>query len=189
MTRSRLRPGTARLSMLLPALALLALSGCGGEQSDQTTDDVPAVTESEEQPSGENPYWNAPNLCELVPVQDVVSAAGGTEPTRAEPGTSSPPASCRYFFDMPDPYGPRNASATLDMISGGFGLERTGAGSAAQDVAGLGDEAWARPHTDSYLLYARRGNLVFSLNIAGVRDDARPAVARAIAEVVLAKLQ
>jgi hypothetical protein len=39
------------------------------------------------------------------------------------------------------------------------------------------------------VLYARRGNLVFSLNVAGVRDDARPAVARAIAEVVLAKLQ
>jgi hypothetical protein len=189
MTQSRVHASTARFSRLLTAVALLALSGCGGEQSEQTGDDAPAVTRSEEESSGENPYWDATNLCELVPVQDVVSAAGGTEPMRAEPGTSPPPASCRYFFDMPDPYGPRNASATLHMISGGFGLERTGAGSAAQDVAGLGDEAWARAHTDSYLLYARRRDLAFSLNVAGVRDDARPEVARAIAGVVLAKLQ
>lgn len=168
-------------------VVLPALAGCGGEQSEQTDDEVPEAAQSGEEPAGDNPYINAANLCELVPVQDVAAAAGGTEPLRTEAGTP-PPASCRYFFEVPDQYGARQASATLDMISGGYNLERTGAGSEAQAIAGLGDDAWAREHTDSYLLYARRGNLVFSLNVAGLRDEARPAVARAIAEVVMAKL-
>ena len=64
-----------------------------------------------------------------------------------------------------------------------------GAGANAQDVAGLGDEAWAKPFTDSYLLYARRGDLVFSVNVSGVREERRAETANAIAKVVLAALR
>jgi hypothetical protein len=149
-------------------------------------DRAPATAEADEEETGENPYLNADDLCALVPLQDVVAAAGGTEPTRSEAGTV-PPASCDYFFDVPDPYGARQAGAALQMLDG-FGLEKMGAGDAAQDIPGLGDEAWAKPFTDSYLLYARRGDLVFSVNVSGVRDEGRAATARAVAEVVLAAL-
>ena len=184
MRRHRMRRGINELGVPLVVLALLALPGCKDEPSGD--EDVVSAG-ADEQQSGENPYLEADNLCELVPVGDVAAAAGGTEPFRTEAGTS-PPASCRYFFDVPGPSGPRNASASLQMLSD-FGLERTGAGEAAVDVAGLGDEAWARPHTDSYVLYVRRGNLVFSVNVAGVEEEDRPDAARAIAGVVLAALE
>lgn len=171
---------------LFACVVLIAVAACGAEQSDQSDEAAPDAAVTEEDASGENPYFSAANLCELVSVQDVAAAAGGIEPLRTEPGTP-PPASCRYFFDAPDAYGPRNASATLEMMTD-FDLERTGSGSAAQDVPGLGDESWARPHTDSYVLYTRRGNLVFNINVAGVRDEARATTARAIAELVLTKL-
>jgi hypothetical protein len=167
-------------------LLVLLLVSCTSERPE---DDGALSSESEElaaEGQGENPHLNADNLCGLVPVAQVAAAAGGREPLREEPG-SGPPASCRYFFDVPDGSGVRHASATLQMLSD-FGLERIGAGAAATDIAGLGDEAWARSHTDSYLLYARRGNLVFSVSVAGMNESAWPDAARAIGEVVLGTL-
>jgi hypothetical protein len=69
-----------------------------------------------------------------------------------------------------------------------FSMEKRGAGATAQDVPGLGDEAWAKPFADSYLLYARRGDLVFSVNVSGVRDEHRAETANAVAKAVLAAL-
>jgi hypothetical protein len=168
------------------SLGALGLVSCASERAE---DDAALSSESAEvatEERGENPHLNADNLCALVPIAQVAAAAGGGEPFRAEP-RSGPPASCRYFFDVPDAYRPRHASATLQMLSD-FGLERIGAGAAATDIAGLGDEAWARSHTDSYLLYAKRGNLVFSVAVAGMSEDAWPDAARSIGEAVLATL-
>jgi hypothetical protein len=78
-------------------------------------------------------------------------------------------------------------SATLQMLDG-FSMERMGAGANAVDVSGVGDEAWSRSFTDTYLLYARRGGLVFSINVAGGNSETWPDQARAIAEVVLENL-
>jgi hypothetical protein len=70
----------------------------------------------------------------------------------------------------------------------GFSMERMGAGANAVDVGGVGDEAWARSFTDTYLLYARRAGLVFSVNIGGGNSESWPEQTRAIAEVVLDNL-
>jgi hypothetical protein len=164
-------------------LALLALPACGEDRPNEagSIDDA-----EDEQAFGENPYLQSEDLCSLVTVEQVAAAAGGIEPLRSEKGTFGP-ASCRYFFDVPDPYGPRQGSATLQMLSD-FGLERIGAASAAIDVAGLGGDAWAREHTDTYLLYVRDEALVFSVNVAGGSDANWPEAARKIAELVLAEL-
>lgn len=175
---------TFRGSGLVLALGCLLTQGaCDSAPPDQAP---AAAAAADEEERGENPYLNADDLCALVPLPDVVAAADGTEPVRSEAGTS-PPASCDYFFDVPDPYGARQAGASLQMLDG-FGLERMGAGDEAQDIFGLGDEAWAKPFTDSYLLYARSGDLVFSVNVSGVRDERRAETARAVAEVVIAAL-
>ena len=86
-----------------------------------------------------------------------------------------------------DPYGARSASATLQMLDG-YDLERMGAGDTAMDIEGLGDEAWARSHTDTYILYVRRGSLVFSVNVSGGSEEAWPQAARSVAEVALEHL-
>lgn len=171
--------------LALPFIVMLS-TACDSAPPDGAGDEAGAVEEAMDEEPGENPYWNAGDLCSLVPLQDVAAAAGGNEPMRTEAGTSSP-SSCDYFFEVPDPYGPRQARASLQMLSD-FRLERIGVGDAAEDVPGLGDEAWASPHTDSYLLYARRGNVVFSVNVAGVRDENRARTARAVADVVITKL-
>jgi hypothetical protein len=171
--------------LVLALVCLLMQGACDSAPPDQESAAAEA-DEADEGESGENPYFNADDLCALVPLQDVVAAAGGTEPVRSETGTSAP-ASCHYFFDVPDPYGARQAGAALQMLSD-FRLEKMGSGDDAVDIPGLGDEAWATPFTDSYLLYARRGDLVFSVNVSGVRDERRAETARAVAEVVFAAL-
>jgi hypothetical protein len=168
--------------VLLVPVSLL-LTACGDNSS--TEDDVASAEEAEET-VGANPYFDAADLCTLVPLSEVVTAAGGIEPTSSE-ADGGPPASCRYRFEVPEGTGARQMSASLQMLDG-YGLERIGAGADAIDVAGLGDEAWARPFTDSYLLYASRGDLVFSLNVAGGNSENWPGMARAIAEVVLENL-
>lgn len=170
--------------LVLASACLLAQSACGSQPRDQ--EQAEAVAAADEEERGENPHLNASDLCALVPLRDVVAAAGGTDPARTEVGASAP-ASCRYFFNVPDPSGSRQASAALQMLSD-FSMEKMGAGATAQDVPGLGDEAWAKPFADSYLLYARRGDLVFSVNVSGVRDERRAETANAVARVVLAAL-
>ena len=165
------------------AITALILAGCGGEtpdvEEDMGADPPDAVTE------GPNPHLEAADLCALVPLSDVAQAAGGTG---SETETSArTPASCRYFFDVPEGTGQRQASATVQMLDG-YGLERTGHGDSAIDVPGVGDEAWAVSHTDSYLLYTRRGPLVFSVNVAGGNSDRWPDMARAVAGVVFEHL-
>ena len=164
-------------------LALLALPACGDERpnEDGTIDEA-----EDEQAFGENPYLESEDLCALVTVEEVAAAAGGIEPLRSEKGTFGP-ASCRYFYDVSDPYGPRNASATLQMLSD-FRLERIGAANAAIDVADLGGDAWAKELTDTYILYVRDEALVFSVNVGGGSDANWPEAARKIAELVLAEL-
>ena len=164
------------------AFAALMLAGCG-EAPAVEEDSSPDVAEAD---GGANPHLDAADLCALVPLAAVAQAAGGIEPMRTETG-ARPPASCRYFFDVAEGTGARHMSATVQMLTG-YGLERTGAGDAAIDVAGVGDEAWGRSHTGSYLLYARRGPLVFSVNVAGGTGDTWPPMARAIAGVVLEHL-
>jgi hypothetical protein len=183
MRRYGARRSINRFGVSWLLLALLALPACGEERpnEDGAIDDA-----EDEQAFGVNPYLETEDLCALVTVEQVAAAAGGIEPLRGEKGTFGP-ASCRYFFDVPDPYGPRQASATLQMLSD-FGLERIGAADAAIDVADLGGDAWAREHTDTYILYVRDEALVFSVNVAGGRDANWPEAARRIAELVLAEL-
>ncbi|MGH7503943.1 MAG: hypothetical protein ACREL7_19610 [Longimicrobiales bacterium] len=180
-----MKPSAMRcgIEFVAAAFTVLSLAGCG---------EAPAVEEdmapagAEDSAGGANPHIDAADLCALVPLADVAQAAGGTEPLRSETGERAP-ASCRYFYDVADPYGARQASATVQMLDG-YSLERMGAGNAAIDVAGVGDEAWARSHTDTYLLYTRRGPLTFSVNVAGGNSDNWPQMARAVAEVVLEHL-
>ncbi|HSM59378.1 MAG TPA: hypothetical protein VK849_01220 [Longimicrobiales bacterium] len=177
--------GSRGPSTLLAAL-LAASAACGGDapppDAAESGEDAGEVEES----FGTNPYWDAGDLCALVPLADVAEAAGGIEPFSAE-ADETPPVSCRYFFDAPDPSGPRSTSATLQMLDG-YGLERIGAGDSAIDVDGVGDEAWGHLLPDTYILYARRGDLVFSVNVAGGGEEEWPEMARSIAEVVLAHL-
>ena len=170
--------------LVLASVCLLAQTACGSQPPDQEQAETVAAADEEER--GENPHLNASDLCALVPLRDVVAAAGGTDPARTEVGASVP-ASCHYFFSVPDGSGARQAAAELQMLSD-FRMEKMGAGATAQDIAGLGDEAWAKPFTDSYLLYARHGDLVFSVNVSGVRDENRAETANAVAKVVLAAL-
>jgi hypothetical protein len=171
----------ARSVLLIPASLLLV--ACGDKSS--ADDDSPDAGVTEET-VGENPHLNAADLCALVPLSEVAAAAGGIEPLSSE-ADAGPPASCRYRFSVPEGTGARQMSATLQMLDG-FGLERMGAGANAIDVSGVGDEAWARSFTDSYLLYARRGGLVFSVNTGGGNSENWPEMTRAIAEVVLENL-
>jgi hypothetical protein len=166
------------------AFTVLTLAGCGDAPAVEE-DTVPAATEDETAVA--NPHINAADLCALVPLADVAQAVGGTDPLRSETGESAP-ASCRYFFDVADPYGAQHVSATVQMLEG-YDLERMGSGNAAIDVAGVGDEAWAVSHTSSYILRTRRGPLVFSVNVAGGNSDRWPQMARAVAEVVFEHLQ
>jgi hypothetical protein len=133
-------------------------------------------------PAAQNPYWAAQDICALVPADKVVTAVGGTE-ARAEAETSSPP-SCRYFFRLEN----RQSSATVQMMDG-FDLERSALGDKAVPVPALGDDAWSHAHTDSTVLYVRRGALVFSVNVSGVEDANRLAVGKSVAGVVLATLK
>lgn len=120
---------TLRGTGLVLALAcLLAQSACDSPPRDEAE----AVAAADEEERGENPHLNASDLCAIVPLRDVVAAAGGIDPVRSEAGASQP-ASCHYFFDVPDPSGARQAAAALQMLDG-FSLERMGAGDAAQDI-------------------------------------------------------
>jgi len=167
--------------LLIPVSVLLI--GCGDNSSAEAGD---ASAEATAETVAENPYLDAADLCALVPVSEVAEAAGGIEPLSSE-ADAGPPASCRYQFDVHEGTGVRHMSATLQMLDG-FSMERMGAGANAVDVAGVGDEAWSRSFTDSYLLYARRAGLVFSVNTAGGNSENWPDQTRAIAEVVLDNL-
>lgn len=177
------------IALLMGPAALLSAACDGGGTQGSPGDDSTHSPQEESAPATKsvdgNPYLEADDLCELLPVAQVAAAAGGSDPLTTETG-SFPPASCRYFFDVSTPSGSRQSSATLQMLDS-FSLERTGTGDRALDIAGLGDEAWARQFTDSYILYARRGDLIFSVNASGVNVD-QAKIARAIAELVLAEL-
>jgi hypothetical protein len=183
MSRALLRPRAQASCVLLIPVSLL-LIGCGGDNSSAEEDDASAA--ATEETVAENPHLDAADLCALVPQAAVAEAAGGIEPISSE-ANPGPPASCRYLFNVPEGTGSRQMSATLQMLSG-FSMERMGAGANAVDVAGVGDEAWSRSFTDTYLLYARRAGLVFSVNVAGGNSANWPDQARAIAEVVLDNL-
>jgi hypothetical protein len=182
MSRALLRP-RAQVSCVLLIPVSLLLIGCGDNSSAEEDD---ASADATEEAVAENPHLNAADLCALVSVSDVAEAAGGIEPLSSE-ADAGPPASCRYLFDVPEGTGARHMSATLQMLNG-FSMERMGAGANAVDVDGVGDEAWSRSFTDSYLLYVRRAGLVFSVNTAGGNSENWPAQTRAIAEVVLDNL-
>jgi hypothetical protein len=168
--------------VIAAAFTVLTLAGCGGEAPELEED--MAADAPEDAADGPNPHVNAADLCALVPLADVAQAAGGTG-TRTETGARAP-ASCRYFFDTTDPSS-RQASATVQMLEG-YSLERTGHGDRAIDVTGVGDEAWAVSHTDSYILYTRRGPLTFSVNVGGGNSDRWPDMARAVAGEVFEHL-
>jgi hypothetical protein len=160
--------------------------GCGDNSADDVDDAPAAETDETDETVAANPHLNAADLCALVPASSVAEAAGGVEPLSSA-ADAGPPASCQYRFNVPAGTGARQMSATLQMLDG-FSMERMGAGANAVDVAGVGDEAWSRSFTDTYLLYARRGGLVFSINVAGGNSETWPDQARAIAEVVLENL-
>ena len=182
MSRALFWPRVLARSVLLIPVSLL-LVACGDKSS--ADDDGPSA-EGTEETVAENPHLNATDLCALAPLSEVAAAAGGIEPLSSE-ADAGPPASCQYRFNIPAGTGSRQMSVTLQMLDG-FGLERMGAGANAIDVAGVGDEAWARSFTDSYLLYARRAGLVFSVNTGGGNSENWPETTRAIAEVVLENL-
>jgi len=184
MTLEAVRGGSTTLALLA---VVFALSGCGETQTEGPTRQTPRPAEAEPAEFRENPYLQG-DLCALLPLEAVMAAAGGTEPISSE-GDASPRASCRYVFRYKAPSGLSvQAGATIQMLNG-FELERESAGEAAHDVPDLGDDAWGRAHTDSYILYARRGDLVFSVNVGGNIEGERPRVARAVAALVLAKLK
>lgn len=179
-----MRDPAIRCGIVVAAAFATLTVACDNEPA--VEDDTASVAE-EEEVVGTNPHIDAADLCALVPLADVVAAVGGTEPTRAETGAFAP-ASCRYFFNLEDPsYGQRQMSASLQMLEN-YRLERMGAGEAALDVTDVGDEAWAKSFTDSYLLYASEGPLVFSINVGGGNSDRWPDLARSIAGVVLNRL-
>jgi hypothetical protein len=182
MNSAPLWPRAQATCVLLIPISLL-LIGCGDNSSGEEGD---ASAEATEETVAENPYLDAADLCALVPLSEVAEAAGGIEPLSSE-ADAGPPASCRYRFDVPEGTGVRQVSATLQMLDG-FSMERMGAGANAVDVGGVGDEAWARSFTDTYLLYARRAGLVFSVNVSGGNSENWPEQTRAIAEVVLDNL-
>lgn len=182
------------LRTLAATLLFLGLMGCGGQAGGSAASDgapsAPAATDAgpsedpgSEGPSGENPYLDA-DLCSLIPLDAVTEAAGGAGPIETEP-SDSPPASCRYTLELPEGTFPSTASIDIQMLSD-FELERIGAGDDAVDVAGVGDEAWEHPHTDTLVLYVRRGDLVFWVAAAGGGDWT--AMTRGVAELVLATL-
>lgn len=180
--------------MRLAIVAILSLAACGGAgPAGTTTSQVPAAsaptgaatkaTATPQSGSGENPYLDA-KLCSLISLQAVTQAAGGVDPKDAQP-SDSPPASCRYRFGLPVGTFPSTAAIEVEMLSD-YKLERAGAGASARDVAGIGDEAWERAHTDSLVLYVRRGDLVFRVIAAGGGDWT--AMTRNVAKLVLATL-
>lgn len=184
MTLEAVRRSSATLALLV---LVVALSGCGGTPAEEPIRQTPRPAEPQPAELRENPYLEE-DLCARLPLEAVMAAAGGTEPISSE-GDPSPRASCRYVFRYKAPSGLSvQAGATIQMLNG-YELERTSAGEAAHDVPDLGEDAWGRAHTDSYILYARRGGLVFSVNVGGNLEGDRPRVARAVAALVLAKLK
>lgn len=184
------------LRLLAIVILCLGLVACGAQgpggtpaTSDSTTpapdatESDPAESDDVEDPFAENPYWDA-DLCSLISLDAVAEAAGGLEPMESEP-SDSPPASCRYVVGLPVGTFPSTAAIDVQMLSG-FELERIGAGDAAQDVAGIGDEAWEHALTDTLVLYVSRGDLVFWVAAAGGGDWT--AMTRSVAELVLATL-
>jgi len=133
----------------------------------------------------ENPYGDA-DICALVPVEAVAEAAGGLEPFETE--SESSPASCRYLFQVAEGTILWDSALTIEMLNS-FELERVAAGDSAEDIAGLGDEAWARALTGDYILYVRRDDLVFRVSTLTRPSTYDPAAAtRAVADLVLATL-
>lgn len=197
-TVPRLRSLRAGGALVLLAVATAACGGASG------TADAPSPAPLETPPAGANeptngataegidgfgytnPHIDA-DICALIPLEDVIAAAGAVGPGETE-ASNSVPTSCRYLFRLPETPSQPQASASIQMLDD-FELERLGAGDRAEDVAGLGESAWALPFTDSYVLHVQRGDLVFSVNVASTGDDAQePVIARAIAELVLALL-
>lgn len=179
---------------LAVSILCLGLVGCGGSDPGATppaATQAPGATpttvteepESNDGPSGANPYFDA-DLCALIPLDAVAEAAGELEPEDAE-STGSSPASCRYTLGLPVGSFPSTTAISIQMLSS-FTLERLAVGDAAQDVPGLGDEAWEHPLTDTHLLYVRRGDLVFWVAAAGGGDWTQ--MTRSVAELVLSTL-
>ncbi len=191
-----------RYEFLIVLIGAFVLAGCGGGAgvgsggSPSGATDAGDAAESPSSPAdgpsagaGDVDYESI-DVCELVPLADVVSAAGGKDPDSAKHLDPSVIWDCTYRFRLADQVAPSGIDVSVELgIQADMDLYRSALGSdtQVQTVSGLGDAAFvASDGATEVALWVQSGDLTVDVSTCCALDQLP--MLQSIAGLVLSRL-